>query len=217
MAIVEDYGCREPLFVTFEGGEGCGKSSQVELFREFFELGYGPAIATREPGGDVVAEKIREVILDKDHIIGDHAELLLYGAARGQFVENIVEPNLDRGISVISDRFYDSTDAYQGAGRWINRRYIEQLNEMVAGDFDPDLTFVIDIDPRVGLKNRARDGNENRLDLENIEFHDRVNNRFREIAEENPERCVLIRYVDGIDNVQARIREEFSKKYLGRL
>ena len=205
---------RNPLIITFEGGEGCGKTTQIEKFAPWFRENYGPCIATKEPGGDAVGEKIRELLLDPNLTIHSHAELFLFEAARDQFMNNIIKPNIDKNISVLSDRFYDSTMAYQSYGRRIRKERINYLNEMVVGLRAPNLTFVIDINPERGLENALMRGKLSRIDAESLEFHTRVNNGFLQIAKENPDRCVLIQYEEGIEKVQSKIREEFSSKFL---
>jgi len=202
------------LFITLEGGEGCGKTTQAGLFHSWFSKKYGRAVETREPGGEPVAEKIRDVLLDRSNNIRDYAELFLYFAARDQFLNGIVRPNLEEGKSVIADRFSDSTTAYQGYGRKIDLNYIDFIQRRIIGKTIPDITFIIDVDPEVGLINAKNRGHLSRIDAEDLEFHTRVNNGFRKIARDNLSRCVLIPYQEGIDNVQLKMREEFSRKYL---
>ena len=204
---------KTPLFITFEGGEGAGKSTQIKSFLPWFKQMYGPAMATREPGGEPVAEKIRKIILNKKNIIHPYTELSLFNAARVQVMNEIVKPKLDEGVSVILDRFYDSTVAYQGYGRGISVHEIGFFNSIVVGGYFPNLTFVIDVPPEIGLTNAKERGELSRIDSERLEFHRRVNKGFIEIAEQNLERCVLIQYEEGISNVQDKIRKEFSRRY----
>ena len=147
-------------------------------------------------------------------MIHDYAELFLFMALRDQFLRNIVKPNLSRDISVISDRFFDSTMAYQGYGRRLDKRFIESLNLKIVGSTSPNLTYILDINPEKGLENAKKRGTLSRIDTESLNFHRDVNEGFRKIAEDNPCRCVLISYEEGIENIQDKIREEFNKRFL---
>lgn len=205
----------KPLFITFEGGEGSGKTTQCNLFYNWFKEFYdGSAIKVREPGGVIISEKIREILLDNTNKNMDNlTELFLFEAARSQFMRELINPSLSKGISIISDRFYDSTIAYQGYGRDMQVEFIEILNLKTVKGNHPDLTFIIDVDPEIGLANRLNGGNVNRIDSETFDFHKRVNEGFREIAKLNPGRCVLIPYENGIVNVQNKIIREFNQRY----
>ena len=208
---------RKPLLITFEGGEGSGKSEQVKLFYPWFKEVYDPlAINAREPGGILVAEEIRKLLLDSKYkdSMSDRTELFLFGAARSSFYNYLVIPALFRSESVVLDRSRDSTTAYQGYGRGLDINIINKVNDCATYGIYPDITFVINIDPVIGLKNAIKRGKMNRIDLEKIEFHKKVNNGYLEIAKLNPERCKVIEYEEGIENVQLKIREEFLKKYL---
>lgn len=203
------------LFITFEGGEGGGKTSQIRIFKQWFEAIYGPVYQTREPGGCSIAEHIRTILLDTANTAMDHvAELLLYQAARAQHVGEVILPKLEQGISVISDRFYDSTRAYQGAARNLDLDLINQLNKIGSKGKDPDLTYLIDVSPEVGLARAGRRGLLDRLDSESMDFHQRVRQGFLDIAKENPERVVIINGESSVIEVQRAIRTEFFKRYL---
>ncbi len=176
---------------------------------------YGKAISTREPGGVSIGEKIRVILLDPENTDMDSGtELLLYSASRSQFVSKIVKPNLEKGISVLSDRFYDSTTAYQGVGRNIDLEVISYLNNFASKGIKPDLTYVIDVDPEIGIRNAVVRGLLNRLDAEGMDFHKRVRNGFLDVAKSNLDRCVVIPYEEGVENVQRSIRRVFFEKYL---
>lgn len=207
---------RKALFITFEGGEGSGKTTQRDLFYPWFKSVYDDkAIKVREPGGVFLSEKIREILLDpKIKKIGDLTELFLFEAARVEFYSQIIIPSLIEGISVLSDRSFDSTTAYQGYGRGIDLNFIYSLNNRATRGNYPSLTFILDIYYKTGIANRKKDGNVNRIDVESLNFHKKVNAGFRKIAESDHERCVLISYQDGLDKVQIDIRREFSKRYL---
>ncbi|MEA3329240.1 MAG: dTMP kinase [Nanoarchaeota archaeon] len=209
---------KEPLFITFEGGEGTGKSTQAELFHSWFLEEYGSAILTREPGGVKVSEDIRSVLLNPENEISGLTELLLFEAARTEFVEKVVSPNIEFKKSVVSDRFYDSTTAYQGYGRNLSLEIIDYLNNLAVSrdekSYHPNLTFLIDIDPEIGLERAGKRGELNRLDKESAEFHEKVRFGFLEIAKNNFNRVVVIQGDNSVDEVQSEIKEEFSKRYL---
>src|ERR1043166_2377684 len=136
------------LFITFEGSEGCGKSTQVKRLAARFENGGIPFLLTREPGGTAIGETIRDLLQFAPHnsAMTPETELLLFEASRSQLVREIVEPALARGVCVIADRFFDSTTVYQGAARRLDRQIVERLNTFAVGDCLPDITFVLDVD-----------------------------------------------------------------------
>lgn len=204
-------GEKKPLFITFEGGEGSGKSTQTEKFYDWFIPNYGPAVMGREPGGEPVAEKIRAILLARENAIEDLAELLLYEAARVQFVAQKLRPTIKSGRSLICDRFYDSTKAYQGYARGLDLDVVDYLNHLASGEFTPDLTFILDISPEKGLRNAGVRGELNRMDAQKIEFHRKVREGYLEIARENPDRCIVIPYQEGIELVQREIRLKFCE------
>ena len=208
---------REPLFITFEGGEGSGKSTQVKEFSEWYKKNYGLVQITREPGGVLVSEKIREILLNPEYELQDLTELLLFESARQEFVNNVVAPTIESGESLISDRFYDSTTAYQGFARGGDLQLIQQLNSLAVTSngkqYHPDLTILIDIDPGKGISNARERGTLHRIDAEMKNFHERVRDGFLNISKANPKRVVVIPYQDGIEKVQTDIQKEFSKRY----
>ena len=212
---------KKALFITFEGGEGSGKSTQVAYFKNWFEGNYSKEVMqTREPGGNDISEQIREIILDsKNTSMNDITELLLYEASRAQFIKEVVAPNLEKGVSVISDRFYDSTTAYQGFARGLSVEEINRLNNLVCNlnetSYHPDLTFIIDTPEEIGLKNAYDRGKLNRLDRESRMFHQKVRDGFLDIARKNCDRCILIPYQDGINKVHEDIVSKFISRYKG--
>jgi dTMP kinase len=200
-----------PYFITFEGPEGCGKSTQIEKFYDWFIPNYGPAIFTREPGGTPLAEGIRRLLLDPQYNPSSRTELLLYGAARAQHLADKVRPQMQGGNTVICDRYEDSTKAYQGYARDIDLQIIDTLNNIAVEGLHPDLTFILDIDPIIGLNRAGVRGKKDRIEKEAIEFHQRVREGYLKIAEDNPNRCVVIPSQDGIELVQEDLRREFCK------
>jgi dTMP kinase len=183
------------LFVTFEGGEGAGKSSILKAIGDQLrEEGY-PVLETREPGGIRIAEKIREVILTPSHTEMDgRTEALLYAAARRQHLVEKVIPALQAGEIVLCDRFIDSSLAYQGVARGLGVDEVYKINQFAIEDCMPDLTLLFDIKPEEGLKriaaNKGRE--QNRLDLENIEFHEKVHEAYHDLADQYKERIRII-------------------------
>ncbi|KQC08051.1 MAG: thymidylate kinase [Candidatus Cloacimonas sp. SDB] len=172
------------MFITFEGTEGCGKTTQAELLADYFRQKGQEVLLTREPGGPKIAESIRMILLNKDNIeMLPETELLLYMASRSQHTGEWIIPALKAGKIVISDRYYDSTIAYQGAARKIDRNIIDTIRKYATFGLVPDLTFIIDLPATKGLSRIKRE-NADRLEQESLEFHTNVRKSFLEIAEE---------------------------------
>jgi len=182
------------IFITFEGGEGGGKSTQSKLLGEFFQSIGKSVVLTREPGGTKGAEDIRSLLVKGETDKWDHVtETLLHLAARRDHVEKIIKPALAKGEVVICDRFCDSTLAYQGYGHGLGVEYINNMQKLVIGDFRPDLTFILDIDPKAGITRAGSRGDkEDRYEKMGSGFHDRVRNGFLNIAQAEPNRCHVI-------------------------
>jgi len=158
---------KKGLFITFEGLEGCGKTTQAKMLFDFLKKQKIPSIYTKEPGGTKIGDKIRKILLDQKNDGMDYkTEMLLFLASRAENVRLIILPALEEGKIVISDRFYDSTTAYQGCGRGIDLEIIKNLNSLVVGEAIPDLTFILDIDPYEGLKRSASFGNSSEMRFE---------------------------------------------------
>jgi len=180
------------LFITFEGGEGCGKSTQAKaLWKKLSRLGI-PTELTHEPGGTVLGNEIRHLLKRKrqDKIL-PKAELLLFAACRTQLVTEVIRPNLQKGKVVICDRFTDSTTAYQGYGRGIDLAIIKATNELATQGTKPDLTILLDIPATKGL-GRKQDKTEDRFEAEDIAFHNRVRDGYLKLSAEEPERWLVI-------------------------
>ncbi len=183
-------------FITLEGGEGSGKSTQIKKLDAFLtEQGVSHHI-TREPGGSPAAEEIRHVLLSGQTDKWDSiSETLLFSAARRNHLTQVIWPKLEKGIWVISDRYADSTMAYQGYGRndhLLSRSDIEVLYRITAGDFKPDLTFILDIDPQKGLERAQKRAHLDRMEGQNLSFHENLRRGFLDIAAREPNRCVVI-------------------------
>ena len=181
------------LFVTFEGGEGSGKSTQVTRLAARLRAGGLDPLVTREPGGTPLAEAIRDLLLDPAWVPGALTEALLMEAARSELVATTLRPALQQGRVVLCDRYGDSTLAYQGAGRGLDLALLAAWNRVATGGLVPDLTLLFDVTPELGLTRRgAAAGQPNRLDLESAAFHTRVRDHFLELARAEPARFVVL-------------------------
>ncbi len=194
------------LFVTFEGGEGSGKSTQVtRLAAHLKSSGLAPLV-TREPGGTPLAERIRELLLDPALAPGALTEALLMEAARAELVSAAIRPALAAGRVVLCDRYGDSTLAYQGAGRGLDAALLTAWNQTATGGLVPDLTLLFDVSPELGLQRRgAAAGTPNRLDLESEAFHRRVRERYLELARNEPGRFVVLDAAQSPDALEAQV------------
>jgi dTMP kinase len=180
------------MFLSFEGIDGCGKTTQLELLRSRLESLGCDVVATREPGGTALAETIRNYLLHGRENLCSEAELLLFAAARAQHVGEIIRPALDRGAIVLSDRYGDSTTAYQGGGLGIDKALIARLNNFATGGLQPALTILLDIDVRAALERRAAQRGEDRIEARGLEFQERVRTAFRELATAEPDRVLML-------------------------
>jgi len=197
-------------FITFEGGEGSGKSTQVARLVDALKAAGIDTIRTREPGGAPGAEEIRQLIVGGAPGRWDAlTEALLVSAARRDHLVKTVWPALEAGCWVVSDRFADSTIAYQGSAGGVPRRPLEQLYRILAGDFRPDLTLILDLPAELGLaRAKARGGaGEDRFEKKGLAFHEALRRGFRDIAKREPQRCVLIAATAGIDEIHQRVLE----------
>ncbi len=181
-------------FITFEGGEGSGKSTQIKLLADAFSKSDVPHIVTREPGGTPGAERIRELLVSgKTDRWLPETETLLFYAARFEHVKRHIEPALAEGKHVLCDRFADSTMIYQGIGKGLPENFIRELHHVTIGNFMPDLTLILDIDPEEGLKRaNAQSHDEKRFEALGLEFHRRIRGGFQSLATREPKRCVLL-------------------------
>ncbi|MHC2462511.1 dTMP kinase [Bradyrhizobium embrapense] len=196
-------------FITFEGGEGSGKSTQIRKLAERLDVAKLRVIVTREPGGSPGAEIIRHLVLSgMGKLLGPEAETLLFAAARDDHVRTVILPALNQGIWVLCDRFFDSTRAYQGQLGQVPAGLVNAMQRVTIGDLKPDLTFILDVPVEVGLQRAAmRRGNAtaDRFEAEGIKFHQDLRDAYRRIAAEDPDRCVLIDTTADQDVVAASI------------
>jgi dTMP kinase len=193
------------MFITFEGGEGAGKSTQIKLLADYLtKLGFNVLI-TREPGGTVLAEAIRMLLLETGEIRDPMIEFLLLTGARKDHIETMIEPELHNDKVVICDRFFDSTLVYQCMVKGLDRKLVEQINDSVIGYFKPIITFLIDIQPEIGIARLARRAQTlSHYDAKNVQFHNKIRQGFLALAEEEPGR---IKVIDG-SHTQASVHEE---------
>jgi dTMP kinase len=178
------------VFIAFEGGEGAGKSTQEGLLAEHLLAQGRSVVRTREPGGTPAAEAIRQVVLSPDYEgLDDRAEALLFAASRGEHASRVIRPALQRGDVVICDRFIDSSIAYQGVGRGLGVETVRELSMWATGGLLPNLTVLLDIDPRIGL---SRVADPDRLEAQPLEYHQRVREGFLELAGLEPDRYLVL-------------------------
>jgi dTMP kinase len=200
-------------FITFEGSEGCGKSTQVKRLAARLEAAGVPFLLTREPGGTPIGEKIRHLLqfAPESAAMRPETELLLFEASRSQLVREVIEPALESGVVVISDRFYDSTTVYQGAARRLDPATVQRLNAFAVGSCRPDLTLLLDVDvatARARLLRRVRPvGAPDRMEQEPDEFYERVCIAYRELATREPDRVKLINAAPAADAIAEQIWE----------
>lgn len=207
----------EGIFITFEGIEGCGKSSQARLLCEYLKKEGHKVLMTREPGGTAISEAVREILLSNDFArMHPNTEVLLYLASRAQHVSEVIKPALQNGMIVICDRFSDSTFVYQCYVRGIDIKIVEEMNHFATEGISPHVTFVLDIDPAIGLQ-RARSRNQrqsrtaDRLEKEAIEFHQKVREGYLKRAQEYPGRIYVIRSDKEKAKVHAEIKGIVTK------
>ena len=194
-------------FISFEGIEGTGKSTQTQLLTDYLQQRGQIVVRTQEPGGTAISMKIRELLLSLDSREMDPVtELLLYNAARAQHIREVIDPALSRGEIVISDRFSDSTLAYQGYGRGIDHKRIDALDAIATNGMRPDLTLLLDIDVETDLQRNREISKRDRLELEDITFHEKVRKGFLEIAKDDPGRIRVIDCRDSVVAVHDRIK-----------
>jgi len=199
---------KKGIFITFEGTEGCGKSTHARLLFDHFKKEGYDCLLTREPGGTLAGEKIRDILLHSDKIdISDMTELFLFEAARAQIVKEIISPAITRKKIVICDRYSDATLSYQGYGGRIERGVIEKLNRVSTGGLAPDLTLLLDIDVMAGLE-RAKVKGCDRMEKKGLSYHKRVRSGYLAIAKREPGRVKIIRVVGSIEDTQETIRKE---------
>ena len=195
------------MFISFEGPEGSGKTLQIAALAEFLEAAGYPVLATREPGGTGIGDQVRDILLDLDNTaMQARTEILLFQASRAQLVEEVILPHLARGDIVLSDRYADSTIAYQGYGHQVNLEQLKSIVTFATGGLKPDVSLFLDIDVEVGLRRKSGGEEWNRLDAFDLDFHQRVRQGFHQMVAAEPERWVVIDASKSRAEVQAEIR-----------
>jgi dTMP kinase len=201
------------LFITFEGPDGSGKSTQIELLSAALTAAGYAVLTVREPGGTPISEQIRDVVHNlRNREMSDRAECLLYNAARAQLVDQLIAPHLQHGGVVLSDRYADSTLAYQGYGRGLDLNAVRQVIAFATHHLKPDVTFYLDLQVEEGIERRKRGGEWNRLDDQALEFHRRVRAGYWQMMKEEPERWICIDAARGIEEIRAEIVAQVWQK-----
>lgn len=194
------------LFISIEGADGSGKSTQIEKLKSYLENHNYEFVFTREPGGTVISESIRDIILNKDFMeMSDMTEALLYAASRAQHVEQYIKPLLDEGKIVICDRFVDSSVVYQGHARGLGIDNVEQINKYATGGLEPDITILLDIDAEEGLKRKKDQRELDRLELQKLDFHKKTCEGYRKLAELHSDRIKVINASESVENIHREI------------
>lgn len=195
------------MFITFEGPEGSGKSSQLPLLRDFLLDAGFPVFCTREPGGTSIGDQIRKVLLDNHNVeMHPRTEILLFQASRAQLVEQSIVPRIKKGEIVLCDRYADSTIAYQGYGHGLNLDQLRTIINFATAGLKADLTLLLDLDVRLGLQRRNKEGDVNRLDRFVIDFHQRVRQGYHQLVEAEPDRWVVVDASQPFEDVQNDLR-----------
>jgi len=204
------------IFISFEGPECAGKTTQIALLSEYLRSKKISVITTREPGGTEIGEQIVKHLTGPDAVV-DEAELLLFAASRAQHVKTFIKPALEQGVTVITDRFMDSTTAYQGYARGIDISFVKQLNSFATIGLIPDITFILDLLPEEIEKRASKRQEtlfvEDRIESEKIDFHRRVREGFLRIAQEEPERVKVIDAMQEIEAVKSQIIKELNNAF----
>lgn len=197
------------LFITFEGPDGCGKTTQMNLLAKYFENQGKKVVLTREPGGKGLGEKVREILLNYDGEVSDRCESFLFLADRAQNIDIIVKPAVKQGEIVLCDRHIDSTVAYQGYGRGLDINEINMLNNLATGGKKPDLTLVFDVDVETSMKRVGKE--KDRMESAGIEFHNRVRNGYLELATQEPDRIKVLDATKTIEEIHEKVIEIIEK------
>ena len=203
-------------FITFEGIDSSGKSVQVKLLSDNLKREKIPHILVRDPGTTRISERIRQIVLDKNNKEMCHqSELFLFSAARAQMVSETILPNLEKGLTVICDRFYDSTTAYQGYGRDLDISIVRTINQFASLGREPDLTFYIDIEPSLALKRKYKTGSEfDRIEKEKHDFIRKVREGYLQIAAGEPQRIIIVKGDNPIDSIALEIWKHVKKSLI---
>jgi len=201
------------LFITLEGPDGGGKSSQAQRLAEYLRAENIEVLLTREPGGSPIGDQIRNVIMELENTDMDaRTEFLLFSASRAQHIAEVIRPNLENGLTVISDRFFDSSLAYQGFGQRLPLETLKAITNFATSGLTPDLTLLLDLPVEEGLRRREADGNWNRMDAYDMDFHRRVRRGYLKLAAETPDRWVILNAEQSFDALQDEIRHAVMER-----
>ena len=199
------------LFVTVEGTDGCGKTTQIRNIIDHLSSLGCRVVLTREPGGTRISENIRSIILDPTFTeMHSITELMLYSAARAQLVEQVIKPSIAKSETVICDRYIDSFYAYQGYGRGLDMDMLKKITSLAIDDMIPDITIFLDLDPEIGLRRRMNAANGDRIENEQIEFHRRVYDGYKQLAREIPDRIKFIDASRSVEEVWHDVRRQLD-------
>ncbi len=196
---------KKGLFITFEGADGCGKTTQLTLLDEYFNKAGRKTLLTREPGAGILGARIREILLNYDGEVSPNCESFLFLADRAQHVEGMIKPALEEGTIVLCDRYTDSTLAYQGYGRELDMERIKYLNNLATSGLKPDLTIVFDVDIETSLSRVGK--SKDRMESAGVDFFNRVRRGYLEIAKQEPDRVKILDSSDTIENVHRKVIE----------
>lgn len=204
----------EGKFIVFEGPDGSGKTTQLKLLaQKLVKFGYD-VVTTREPGGTKISEDIRNILLDvKNTDMHSKTEAFLYASARAQHVEELIKPALKAGKMVLCDRFTDSTIAYQGYGRNLDKEFLTDINKLATGGLKPDLTIILDLDPLLAKERirKNREALEDRIEQEKLDFHQRVRQGFLKLAQENPQKYLVIDGTLACEEIAQKVLDEVER------
>lgn len=199
------------IFITLEGGDGAGKSTQIDNIKKYFEAKGYSVLLSREPGGTQIGEMLRDIVLDRANSeMDDVTEMLVYAASRAQHVSELVIPALEEGKVVICDRYVDSSIAYQGYGRELGTD-VKTVNDIATRGLRPDITFWLDIDPELGKKRAGNEGELDRLESEKLDFHYRLREGYKAICDADPDRVKRIDASESVEEMKQKIYEQLDR------
>lgn len=207
---------KKGFLITFEGGDGCGKSTQLKLFVDYLKSKNYDFIVSREPGGTELGEDVRKILLNSKYNISSTTEFLLFSASRATIVEQVIKPALESGKIVVLDRYYDSSYTYQGYAGNLPIDSVKTITEFAIKGTKPDLTFLLDLSYEDGMKRKSKDeklAELDRMELKGKEYHDKVRQGYLKIAHDNPERVVVIDSSKSKEEIFENIKEIFEKRY----
>lgn len=207
---------KKGFLITFEGGDGCGKSTQLKLFVDYLKSKNYDFIVSREPGGTELGEDVRKILLNSKYNISSTTEFLLFSASRATIVEQVIKPALESGKIVVLDRYYDSSYTYQGYAGNLPIDSVKTITEFAIKGTKPDLTFLLDLSYEDGMKRKSKDeklAELDRMELKGKEYHDKVRQGYLKIAHDNPDRVVVIDSSKSKEEIFENIKEIFEKRY----